>query len=649
MGIARLIRGRGLRQVALGVVALGATSAVAQQQRTNDNALTEAEDAFGTSIGRETIGLYTTTNVRGFSPVAAGNVRIDGLYFDQVWGPSARLRRTASIRVGLSAQSYPFPAPTGIVDYALRIPGDDPGLTLLVSADGWGGSLTELDGVLPLPGGRASIALGGTMWELEQPDGTSGRYRNAATTLRWQPTDALEIVPYWQRSVGRDDETGPVYVPAAGGLPPRVERRRFAGPDWLDYEGYAANYGTLLRYAPSEGWLLRAGVFRSLYDDDAVFANLLVDLQPDGSARQLVIADPPPTTASTSGEVRLTRSIVGDTTLHVVHFSARARNREQVYGGSALVDLGPTRVGASVDAARPDFVFGAQTRDVVRQQTIGVAYEGRRRGVGELGASLQRTDYEKRVAQPGLPVARTASQPWLYNVTLAATPTENLAIYAGYTRGLEESGVAPDSAANRNEALPAIRTRQADAGIRYAFTPQLKLVAGVFDVRKPYLSLDAVGLFGELGAQTHRGVEASLAGALGPRLDIVAGAVLQRPRVGGEPVALGQVGRRPVDQAERTLQLNMQWRPRTLEAFSFDAALTHTGPVAATTDNRGEIPQRTIVDVGGRYRFAIGRAPAVLRVSITNLFDEYGYRLRGSGAYEPIDERLLTAYLTVDW
>ena len=54
----------------------------AQAQRTQENAITSASDAFGTSIGNETIGLYRDNNVRGFSPVTAGNRRIEGLYFD---------------------------------------------------------------------------------------------------------------------------------------------------------------------------------------------------------------------------------------------------------------------------------------------------------------------------------------------------------------------------------------------------------------------------------------------------------------------------------------------------------------------------------------------------------------------------------------
>jgi iron complex outermembrane receptor protein len=49
---------------------------VAITGRAGENAVRQAEDAFGYSVGRETLGLYSSSNVRGFSPFKAGNVRI---------------------------------------------------------------------------------------------------------------------------------------------------------------------------------------------------------------------------------------------------------------------------------------------------------------------------------------------------------------------------------------------------------------------------------------------------------------------------------------------------------------------------------------------------------------------------------------------
>src|SRR3954463_16281949 len=81
------------------------------QSRSGENAVTQAEDAFGFSVGRESLGIYNTGNARGFSPTAAGNVRIDGLYYDPAYGLQSTLVDSTAIRVGLSAQGYPFAAP----------------------------------------------------------------------------------------------------------------------------------------------------------------------------------------------------------------------------------------------------------------------------------------------------------------------------------------------------------------------------------------------------------------------------------------------------------------------------------------------------------------------------------------------------------
>ena len=68
-------------------LAMLATPAMAQVNRTDDNAVTSADDAFGQSVGNERGGLYGADDVRGFSPVEAGNGRINGLYFAQASMP----------------------------------------------------------------------------------------------------------------------------------------------------------------------------------------------------------------------------------------------------------------------------------------------------------------------------------------------------------------------------------------------------------------------------------------------------------------------------------------------------------------------------------------------------------------------------------
>lgn len=617
--------------------------------RGSENAVTQAEDAFGFSSGKETLGLYTTSNVRGFSPSAAGNLRIDGLYFDQVFGLTNRVRESSSIRVGLSAQGIPFPAPTGIVDYRLYKPDGTPQLSALVNVDSYGFASLESDIVVPVDGERLSIGAGYYIAKQPSYDGTSDVRNIQGVTVRWRPSPAVDLMPFWTRSEIEDGERAPRYIPAGPFLPPEVPLREYTGPGWADFNSTGTTYGLVSSFLPSGSWLVRLGLFRSRLDDPSDFAQLFRNLQPDGTARRILIADPPTEAVSTSGELRVSRSFDTGRLRHLVHFSLRGRDRRTLYGGSDEIDFGLTRIGERFEPPEPEFEFGPRSRDRVRQWTGGIAYDARWAEIAELSAGLARTDYRKEVLLPGVDPATTRSDPWLYYGSVAAHLTGSLSLYASYTKGLEESGVAPDNAANRNEPLPAILTSQREVGLRYALTPGLRMVAGLFELEKPYYNLNQANVFTLLGDVRNRGVELSLSGAVTPRLNVVTGAVLLKPRVTGEGVTLGRLGKRPVGLPARTIMLNLDWRPPVLAGLSLDLGVSHASDIVATRDNLVSIPARTLIDLGARYRFTLAGKAATFRIRMTNVTGEEGFELQGAGAYDIIAGRLVNAYLAVDF
>lgn len=550
--------------------------------------------------------------------------------------------------MGLSTLGFPFPAPTGIVDYALRAPGQEASASVYASLDEWGGASLELDTVLPL-GPTLSLAGGVAGYSNEFYNGTNSLQHVEGVTLRWTPSPTLEVQPFWQRSDVYDDEIGGWYIPSGPVLPPRLPRRRTLGPDWVEYEGSATLYGVKAVANPAERLTLRAGLFRSFFNDRIAATNLYTNIQPDRSARQRIVVDPPGEFAFTSGELRATYAVPDGPRVHILHASLRGQQRERVYGGSDVIDLGPTTIDTPMNTRKPVYNFDERSRDRVRQSTAGLAYEGRWSGVGELSLGVQRTDYRKRVDLPGLTEAETSSRPWLFNVTAAAFLSEQLAIYGGYVRGLEESGTAPGNAANRNEPLPAIRTRQVDGGVRWAITPDLKLVAGAFEISKPYFQLDEANVFMLLGDVRNRGAEFSLSGKLTPRLNIVAGAVLLDPKVTGEGVRLGRVGERPVGLPTRTLRFNADWKPPFAQRLSLDLGVSHSSRRPSTRDNRVFIPDRTLIDVGARYRTRLAGKPASLRIAVTNLFNVFGFEIISSGTYDLNAPRLATLSLATDF
>src|SRR4029079_12798119 len=182
-----------------------------------------------------------------------------------------------------------------------------------------------------------------------------------------------------------------------------------------------------------------------------------------------------------------------------------------------------------------------------------IAYDGRWKDVGEISFGISQVNYRKETVIPDVPVANARSEPTLYHATAGGNLSKNIPVYAGYARGLEESGTAPPNAANRNQPLPAIITEQKDAGIRFGLTKGVKAVVVVFDLSRPYFGFDAANVYKQVGTVRSRGAEFSVSGSITPKLDVVAGGVFLKPRVTASDTGDGVIGSKPVGPTTHTL------------------------------------------------------------------------------------------------
>ncbi len=633
-----------LRSVSLTAILL-ASATPALAQRANENAVASAQDAFGTSVGNERVGLYFPQSARGFSPIQAGNVRINGLYFDYQGDLNQRLTSGSNVRVGLTAQGYPFPAPTGVADFSLRLPGSEAVASTVVGIGPFGGPRVEVDAQLPVTE-TLGIAAGVGLNDQENYYGGDWRVLTTAVVARWRPADNIELIPFWSLQDESDGEAQPIIFTGGDHLPPEIPRRRYFGPEWAQNEGEDVNFGLLGTFGFGD-WTLRAGAFRSVAHDFRNFTPIFLDATPDGEANRQVIADQARRFASTSGELRLTRQFIEGDRLHLVHLMTRGRIRDRRYGGTQRLDFGPGRIDEPIAAPEPELVLGPQTTDQVRQITGGIGYEGRWRGVGELTLGLQRTFYQKKVIRPSGPLPVSKASPWLFNGALSVIASDDLVFYAGYSKGLEESPVAPEVAVNNGEAPPAIITEQMDAGFRLNLTKTLRLVAGVFDVRKPYFALDPGKVFRALGEVRNRGIELSLAGQITPRLSIVLGAVLLDAQVSGDEVELGLIGNKPVGSIGRVMNGALNWDVPWIDGLSLDLSYESRSKTVANAGNSFVIPGRYIVSPGLRYRFELADKPATFRAQVGTLNNVYGFSNIGEGFYYNQPRRFQMS-LTVD-
>lgn len=628
-----------------------ALSAPVHAQRTDDNAIGDAEDAFGSSIGNETIGLYGARSVRGFSPTAAGNLRLEGMYFDQYAQLNPRMLSGSRVRVGMTALGYLFPAPTGIVDYTLAKPGDKPLLSLQTGAYGFGGYGVEMDVKLPISA-QWGLALTASQVDEHYSDGSGTPVTRWSVLSHWQPTEHSNITFFSSVSRRRHEEPSPVVVTVDGYLPQKPRSNFAYGPEWLQKEYRYSNHGLVGKMAWNGGWTLSTSLVNSKREGLKTFSNVYVE-QPSGLFAHTVYAGQNTNTDAISGELRLSKTWQRDASSHRVHASYRARNVQGAYGGETGIDLGVTPYATPIAEdhplyATPRFHFGEKTTDEINHSMIGLGYEGRLHRNIEFNVGVVKHDYEKTIAMPSSDPVVSSDDPWLGYANGAYHFSKRLAAYAGHTQGLEESGTAPESAENRNQALPTIRTKQSDAGIRWQISDNIHWVIGYFDVQKPYFATDASGVYRILGDVRHQGIETSLSGALTDQFNVVIGGVFMNPEVTGDLVDSGVLGKLPVGKTKHNIRLYGQYRFKQWQGFSVNASYQWHSSMMANNLNTASAPSAGSFNLGARYQLETFGIPSSLRLQFNNITDVFDPAVYGGNAFGYSNRRNIQLYWVGD-
>jgi len=644
-----------LRTLAL-VAATGALMAAgtAHSQSANNDATAESQDAFGTQVGLESTGTYTEFDARGFSPLDAGNSRIEGIYFDQVWNLPSRLRRSTAIRVGFAAVDTPFVAPTGVVDQQLHPRPTEPGNTLIYNRYWYGGYFNEWEYRLPL-NDRFAVRGGLGFARIGQSDGSDGQ--SYAVTLRgFARIGDMELSPFYAFGENTRDEAKPLAIVSAGYLPKVPPSRKYLGQDWAFATKDYLTAGATLKGAVIGDLSFRGGIFRSLSDRKTNIAEFY-DIRAGGAqARHIVLSDPAHDNRSTSGEGLFVWRTGSKGNSHRIFAGYRARDRVTETGGSQVFDFGLVPYGGRDLHPKPEFDFGEVNRGRVRQSSWMAAYVGAIAGVGQINLGVQKARYRASIRNGGTGVVdRTRSDPWLYNAALLVEISPSLSAYVATQRGLEDSGIAPGNATNRDEQLPAVTSRQYEGGLRWDFGKG-QLVLAAFQITKPYFSYDASRRFVVLGDQRHRGVEVSLAGQVLDRLHVVAGAVVMDPAVTGPGREAGLVGPRPTAVRKVFGRVDMNYRTDLPGNLVLTGSFEYRGRTAATAAPIAHLAgsQLTVdpfwyVDLGTRQTVQIGKTSIGVRMIVRDVFDKAGWFVTASDIVVPSLRRSVFVSATVDF
>ncbi len=636
-----------------GGLAVAAPFVLADQayaQRAGENVIAAAEDAFGTKVGNDNVGLYDSRNARGFDPQLTGNMRIEGLYFDQQGMFGARISKAQVMRIGLSAQSYPFPAPSGITDIILLTPLPQFSATVATQYQTIGSRSISVDVSTPIFGEKLGFAGGVNVFNQASEWKGKGSVVTKAGLLNAKPTENIELIPFFFQNKFSSSEVQPLILPGGAFLPPEVNRSVFYGQRWAASRNSNLNAGFIGRGTFGTHWRLQTGVFRSLQDRPENYTIFFRNTQANGAASLDIIGYPAHKATSTSGEVRASGIFTQGSYRHTVHLAVRARDTERTFGGGQTVNFGTRFIGVNDPVPEPTYTFGVRDRDKVRQVSPGITYVGQWSNVGEFSVGVQKAYYRRNFGKIGAVPTTTRAAPLLFNGTVSAIVSPSLTVYAGYTRGLEEFGTAPDNAANAGEPLPAKETKQIDGGLRYRIMPGLNLMAGVFQVQKPYFDRNTANIYTDVGALRHRGIEMSLSGQPVKGLTVVAGLLLLEAKASGLPVTLGLIGDTSPGTPPVTIKSNLQYELPFMKGLLVDTQFDILKGYYANRANTFKTPTQSVVSLGMRYNFKPFGKSSSLRFQVQNVFDQYAWTAEGaSGRLAPIPPRRYTVRLATDF
>jgi iron complex outermembrane receptor protein len=417
---------------------------------------------------------------------------------------------------------------------------------------------------------------------------------------------------------------------------------------WAWWSFIYQTFGTTARLAFGDDWLLSAGLFRSLAYSEGNTLPLLLNINGAGRGEFAVLQSPPNSSGSSSGEVRLARSWTSGALRHTLTARLTGRDSSIESGGVQTPVLGPASISSIPDVPRPLFQFPPNTDVKVRQLSPGLAYAAASPQVGQLTLGIQKVYYHRSVEAPGSLTASDSSSPLLYNAAAAAFLSRRLVVYSSYTRGFEEIGIAPLNAVNRYTPVPAQRTWQVDGGLRYQLLPKLQLVAGLFQIDKPYFNLDLDHVFRLVGNTRNRGAEFSLTGEISERLNVVLGVVLIDPKVQYQSgTVLGATHVVAIGPIPGYLSAYFQYHPPAIPGLILGATVQTTSSRYAVYPDVN-LPAVATLGADVRYKTRLFGNNATFWLESYNLTDAYALSPSASRQLTSLDARRLELSLVID-
>ncbi len=602
------------------------------------------------SDGYNAVGYWSQLKVRGFDLDNRFNLRRDGLPISGETALSLTSIAAVEVLKGSSGLQAGTSAPAGLVDLAVKRPLADAATTLLFGAEQRGTLTASVDHSQRLGANREfGVRINLATSELKPPlRNANGRAQTAALAAEWRLSpDTLLEAEFEHSHQSQPSQAGFSLlgdsVPNAKLIDPRLNLNN---QPWSLPVVFDNSHASLRWQQRLNGeWRAQAhlGVQRLRTDDRIAFPFGLdcnetssfdgayycdrfgptgrfdlYDFRSENERRNTDALD-----ISASGPLALL-GMRHDLTLGALasRFNSRFQRQAYNFSGIGRVD------GSAINLPSPDLTGENTNRDETSRELYlrdrialspdTTAWLGLRHT--QLNRRSVRTDGSRTTAY-----AQSISTPWL---ALSHAITTDWLAYASWGQGVE-SEVAPNRSrySNAGQALPALKSRQIEAGLKTG-TQRVEGALTVFDIRRP-LWRDIGACDAALscerradGFARHQGIEASA--------DL-------RWAGGGVNASLSHLRARREASADAGLNgltapnvpttvVKAQLRHELLAGLQAQLGLSHESRRFATPDNAAAIPSWTLLDAGLRYTRSTGQQTWIWRGAVDNLSNRRAWR-----------------------
>jgi iron complex outermembrane receptor protein len=261
-------------------------------------------------------------------------------------------------------------------------------------------------------------------------------------------------------------------------------------------------------------------------------------------------------------------------------------------------------------------------------------------------------------------ITQSFTTPWL---GLSHALSKQIQIYASAGQGIE-SDVAPNRTryVNAGQALPALKSRQVELGLKHA-GDAIDWRIAAFDIRRPvaadFHADDGSPSFDDCadddpcvrrsdGIARHRGIEAEAEWRAGD-LSLRGSALwLRARRSGSDNEAIN--GLRPTNVPARSVKLQVAYNITAMPGLAVVGFVTHEGRRMVLPDNSIATPGWTRIDLGARWTQRLDDGQSLVwRLGVDNLADRRAWQEApyqfGHAYLYPLAPRTLHASLAAAW